>query len=161
MTYFCWWRVGFPTVPDLPGQSRNWSPVRNPGWIIPGTQNVLEFEKKVTGQFTAFALLLQVASLHRTQRSAPPSVIYAPVNNTYPEIVISHMNSAWSKKWNRMAVNLVNAELQVRLNITDLELISQISFIWAQWKGTDESSRERNNILFGKKRRLFAASTNF
>jgi hypothetical protein len=88
-------------------------------------------------------------------------VIYAPVNNTYPEIVISHMNSAWSKKWNRMAVNLVNAELQVRLNITDLELISQISFIWAQWKGTDESSRERNNILFGKKRRLFAASTNF
>jgi hypothetical protein len=49
-----------------------------------------------------------------------------------------------------MAVNLVNAEVQVRLNITDLELSSQISFIWAQWKGTDESSRERNNILFGK-----------
>lgn len=42
-------------------------PAQNPGRVIPGTQNVPEFETKVTGEFTAFTPLLQVASLHRKQ----------------------------------------------------------------------------------------------
>jgi hypothetical protein len=42
-----------------------------------------------------------------------------PASNAYPERVFSHMNSVWSKAGNRMAVNLVKAKLQVRLNMTE------------------------------------------
>jgi hypothetical protein len=42
-----------------------------------------------------------------------------PVSNAYPERVFSHMSSVWSKARSRTAVNLVKAELQVRLNITE------------------------------------------
>jgi hypothetical protein len=46
-------------------------------------------------------------------------VMSIPASNAYPEKVFSHMNSVWSKARNRMAVKLVKAELQVRLNTTE------------------------------------------
>lgn len=43
-------------------------------------------------------------------------VFSVPVSNAYAERVFSHMEDAWSDKRNRMSVELVKAELQIRLN---------------------------------------------
>jgi hypothetical protein len=88
-------------------------------------------------------------------------VMFIPESNTYPERGFSHMNSVWSKARNRMAVNMVKAELQVRLNIT--EFCAEFAFFLygLNWEGTGESSKERKQILLEKNSDIFAASTNF
>lgn len=58
-------------------------------------------------------------------------VLLVPVSNAYTERMFSHMEGVWCDKRNSMSVELVKAELQVRLNFK-LSCLEFKSFIEGQ-----------------------------